>query len=260
MRVRKASRVYAGTARLYLATADILDGKLRAASEQLESDVLLDSKDANEVAEFIRRHLLARTLLLAGTPGRGTQASASHAQDARARSRWARWWHERLVAGALLVKLSDVTRAQTVLKQLEQGRSSAFAQNCYHTLAGEIALAEGKPGEAVQQLAAAAAQYPRVIYHRGAARARSSAQRDWQRARPRMAQGDRFRRERSLREHFAPNGCWRIWKPRARAAPQGMRRQPAGITTASWSSGRTAMRLASSNRARAERKALGSRD
>ena len=32
------------------------------------------------------------------------------------------------------------------------GDRTLSRQNCYHTLAGEIALAEGKPGEAVQQL------------------------------------------------------------------------------------------------------------
>ena len=98
---------------------------------------------------------------------------------------WTRWWHERLVGGTLLVRLSDVAGRRPVLKQLEQAALDSFAQNCYHTLAGEIALAEGKPGEAVQQLCVCrGAQYPRVIYHRGAARARSPQQRDWQRAWP----------------------------------------------------------------------------
>ena len=97
--VTRQSRVYAGTARLYLATADILDGKLRSGSEQLESDVLLDNKDANEVAEFIRRNLLARTLLLEGRSEEarkqlGVMLTALSTQPLDS------WWHERLVGGS----------------------------------------------------------------------------------------------------------------------------------------------------------------
>ena len=198
--VGKTSSVYAGTARLYMATADILDGKLRAAAERLESDVLLDSKDENDVAEFIRRHLLARTLLL---QNRENEAKAQLAPllailDRRPAGAW---WHERLVAGALLVKLNDVARARVLLKTMEQGRAGGFAQNCYHTLAGEIALAEGKPADAVRELLAAGAQYPRVITTEALARA-YSAQRDWHRALPEWRKVIDGKGE-VLREHFA---------------------------------------------------------
>jgi len=198
--VTKTSGVYAGTARLYLAIADILDGKLRSASAQLESDVLLDSKDANEVAEFIRRNLLARTLLLQerrddASQQLGSMLTALNAQPVDS------WWHERLVAGMLLVRLDDIARARTVLKQLEQSRSSAFAQNCYFSLAGEIALAEGRDTEAIQAFSAAAAQYPRVITTEALARA-FTKQRDWNRARAEWRQVIRAKGE-GLREHFA---------------------------------------------------------
>ena len=199
--VRKASAVYAGTASLYLATADILDGKLRAASERLESDVLLDSKDANEVAEFIRRHLLARTLMLQGRHEEARKHIAALLKTLEVQP-LGTWWHERLVAGALLVRLNDLPRAKIVLNQLEQGRSSAFAQNCYGTLAGEIALAEGKPAEAVQQLTSAAAQYPRVITTEALARA-FTHQRDWPRAVSEWRKVIDAKGE-VLREHFAP--------------------------------------------------------
>jgi tetratricopeptide (TPR) repeat protein/predicted Ser/Thr protein kinase len=198
--VRTTSSVYAGTARLYMATADILDGKLRAASEQLEADVLLDSKDENDVAEFIRRHLLARTLLVQGREEAAKKQLAALLAILEHQPAGA-WWHERLVAGALLVKLNDAARAKMLLKQMEQGRSGGFAHNCYHTLAGEIALAEGKPADAVRELLAAAAQYPRVITTEALARA-YSAQRDWQRAVPEWRKVIDAKGE-ALREHFA---------------------------------------------------------
>ena len=230
--VRKTSSVYAGTARLYLATADILEGRLRAASEQLESDVLLDTKDENAVAELIRRHLLARTLLV---QGRRDEARKQVEIMVRilAHMPVGTRWHERLAVGALLVKLSDVAGAQTVLKQLEQGRSSAFAQNCYHTLAGEIAIAEGRPGDAVRELMAAAR--PARHLHRSAGAGVLRAARLESRC-ARMAQGDRFERRGAARALCSRMGVRasrsRAREPRLRGcdgSPRALRPLPGAL-------------------------------
>lgn len=198
--VRKASGVYAGTARLYLATADILEGKLKSASQQLEFDVLLDNKDENEVAELIRRHLLARTLLLQNRRAEALKQLESMLRMLSEQPTGTRP-HERLVAGTLLVALGDLAGAKRLLKELEEARSSAFAQNCYHNLGGEIALAEGRAADAVLSFSLAAAQYPRVITTQGLARA-SMTQGDWHSARAQWSQVIAAKGE-SLREHFA---------------------------------------------------------
>ncbi|MEO6213683.1 MAG: protein kinase [Vicinamibacterales bacterium] len=198
-----SSSVYAGTARLYLATADILEGKLQAATKQLELDVLLDSKDRNEIAELIRRDLLARTLMIQGR-GPESQKQLAAMLTIVGRQPVGTWPHERLLAGTLLAETGDIPGARGLLAQLDKDRSSAFAESCYHSLAGEIAMAEGKPADALLAFAAAAAQYPRVITTRASARAYAKqeawgrAQTEWRRVID--AKGE------ALREHFA--GEW----------------------------------------------------
>jgi Tfp pilus assembly protein PilF len=198
-RVKDAGGVYAGIARLYLAATDILEGKLESASRQLEFDVLLDSTDANDRAEFTRRALLARILLLQERRGDaqkqlGTMLAMVSKQPPAISQQ------ERFVTGKLLVELGELPRAKLLLRQLEQARTSAFAQNCYHGLAGEIALAESRSQDAVLAFSAAA-QYPLFTTRQALARAHA-AQKDWSSARGAWAQVIASKGD-ALREHLA---------------------------------------------------------
>jgi tetratricopeptide (TPR) repeat protein len=177
----KKGGVYSGIARIYLATADILDGSLDAAAKRLELDLLLDSSDRNDQAEFTRRMLLARIRLLQERRKDAQQQVAAMVEKLD-RQPTTGWQHERLVTGGLLVELGDLTRARALLKPLEQAQSSAFAQNCYHSLAGEIALAEARPAAAILSFSTAAGRYPRIGTMHALARAHT-IQRDWTQAR-----------------------------------------------------------------------------
>jgi eukaryotic-like serine/threonine-protein kinase len=196
----KKGGVYAATASIYLAATDILEGRLQAASKQLELDLLLDTTEKNEQVESTRRMLLARTLLLQERRAEA-QKQVVTMVDMLGRQPPERSQYERLVTGALLAELRDLARARVLLKQLEQARSNSFAQNCYYSLAGEIALAESRPADAVIALTTAAAHYPRVGTVHARARA-YTAQHDWNQAREAWtrfigAKGD------ALREHLA---------------------------------------------------------
>jgi tetratricopeptide (TPR) repeat protein len=84
----------------------------------------------------------------------------------------------------LYARLGDVAAAQRTLRKLDSLRSSfptAFNQSCYYNLAGEIALAEGHPENAVQQFTAAFAAYPRAVSHAGLGMAFERLQ-NWDRA------------------------------------------------------------------------------
>jgi tetratricopeptide (TPR) repeat protein len=58
---------------------------------------------------------------------------------------------------------------------------TSFNKSCFHDLAGEIALAQGRLTPAVELFSAALTEYPRFASHEGLARA-YQAQHDWDRA------------------------------------------------------------------------------
>jgi serine/threonine protein kinase/tetratricopeptide (TPR) repeat protein len=196
----KRAGVYGGTARLYLAATDILEGKLEAASRQLESDLLLDRSEKNEQAEFTRRTLLARVLILRGRRAEA-QKQIGMMFEALGKQPPGRWLHERLVTGGLLAELGDHQRARVVLRQLEQSRASSFAENCYYGLMGEIALAEGRAAEASVAFSTAAARYPRAITTHALARAHAAGK-DWRSARDAWSRFVASKGD-ALREHLA---------------------------------------------------------
>jgi tetratricopeptide (TPR) repeat protein len=195
--VTRASGTYGGIARLFLAAADILEGKLHAASRQLESDLLSDSTEANDLAQLARHDLLARVLLL-----RGLRADARRQLDIVLSKSLTPGTHAWQAAGTLLVALGDLSRAQTLSKQsVQEAAAGRFAQSSFHSLRGEIALAEGRTAEAVTAFSAAALQYPRALTTRARARA-LAAQGDHARARAEWKQVIAAKGE-LLREHFA---------------------------------------------------------
>ena len=173
--------VLAGVARLYLATADMLEGKLDAAAQRLESAILLDQKARNALPERKRRTLLAAVAALQGHDAEARRQLAAAAGDSV----------EDLGAddsrriGTFWARLGDLARARKMLDHLTRLRASvgsAFVESCYHNLAGELALANEQYDAALDAFRRATSQYPRPASSTGIARA-YMAMRDWPRAR-----------------------------------------------------------------------------
>ncbi len=174
------SEVYAGIARLYLASSDLLEGRVRAATELLQAGVLLDRRSNNVLAEFMRGNLLVRTLALAGR-----RADARMHLDTMLKAGGQLAPNELRIGGTLLAEFGDLPQARSILRMLDRIRREApsrFADSCYENLTGEIALAEGRVDDAVIAFTAAAAHYRRALTSRALARTHM-ARRDWPRAR-----------------------------------------------------------------------------
>jgi tetratricopeptide (TPR) repeat protein len=200
--LEQVSDVYAGIARLYLATIDILEGQLPAAEDRLRTDVVADRNSRNLAAEVKRRSLLGQLAQL-----RGNRAEALDQARAILEAGLDRLGPNELrLLGTLLASANDRPRATTVLQQLNRLRGDApiaFVESCYYNLAGEIALVDGKPAEAAEAYGNAAARYPRALTTRGLARA-YTAQHDWPRAIPAWEEVLAARGE-FLHEGFVPD-------------------------------------------------------
>jgi eukaryotic-like serine/threonine-protein kinase len=176
-----AGKMYQNIGRLYVARTAIYEGKLTSAAEQLDADIRWDQSQASKSAELLRRYLLARIFIQRGmipqarrqlelilTEG---EPEALQAEDLRR-------------AGTLYARMGDVKSAESVLHKLELLGSklpSSFNKSCSQNLAGEIALAQGKFGSAVELFSAVETEYPRFASHEGLARTHQ-AQSDWNRA------------------------------------------------------------------------------
>jgi tetratricopeptide (TPR) repeat protein/tRNA A-37 threonylcarbamoyl transferase component Bud32 len=179
-RLESAGGIYRALGQLCLASTSAYEGKFSAATEQLNAGIPSTQEVADKDAELIRRYLLGRTFLILG---KGDLARRQ-AQLILAAGGEALQPENLRRAGILSAKTGDLSGAREVLRRLDAlSRSSrtSFSKSCYHNLAGEIALAEGKTPQAVESFLAAAAEYPRYVPHEGLARA-YQAQREWNRA------------------------------------------------------------------------------
>ena len=180
-RMQEGGKMYQNIGRLYLARAAIYEGRLTSAAEQLRADIRWDQTQASKSAELLRRYLLARIFVARGTiaPARreleliltSGEPEALQAEDLRR-------------TGTLYGRLEDVKSAEGVLHKLELlelNLPTSFNKSCFHNLAGEIALAQGRFGEAVELFSTAMTEYPQFASHEGLARA-YQAQHDWDRA------------------------------------------------------------------------------
>jgi eukaryotic-like serine/threonine-protein kinase len=177
----RTSEVNAGAARLYLVNADILQGRLNHAIEQLRGDVLIDTRSQNRAAEVKRRYALQQLLQLTGNAAGAREQVAAMLEAGKERLTPTEWQ----LIGTALVSLGDARRGLEALQHLDQLRresNSHFAESCYQNLAGEIALATGHADAAIAAFTAAAAQYPRAVSTRGLART-YAAERNWSQAR-----------------------------------------------------------------------------
>jgi tetratricopeptide (TPR) repeat protein len=173
--------MFQNIARLYLARTAIYEGKLTSAAEQLKAGIRWDQTQPGKSADLLRRYLLARVFVEQGmiAPARreleliltAGEPEALQAEDLRR-------------AGTLYALMGDPQSAESVLHKLEPLRlnfPTSFNKSCFHDLAGEIALTQGKLTLAVELFSAAVAEYPRFASHEGLARA-YQAQHDWDRA------------------------------------------------------------------------------
>src|SRR5258708_10026114 len=79
--------------------------------------------------------------------------------------------------------MGDAKSAESVLHKLELlalNFPTSFNKSCFHDLAGEIALAQGRLRPAVELFSTAMTEYPQFASHEGLARA-YQAQHDWDR-------------------------------------------------------------------------------
>ena len=176
-----SSAVHAGIARLYLANADILEGRLAAARERLRIDIAADQRKGDLNAENKRRYILGQLWQLEGNRAAAAEQLAAMLSPGVQRL----GANESLLTGVLAVSIGDLPRAGEMLRHLDRQRveaPSAFVESCYYLLAAEIALAQKRPAEAIEQFKRSALNYPRVLSSQGLARA-FAAQGDWRQAR-----------------------------------------------------------------------------
>jgi len=180
-RMQEAGKMYQNIGRLYLARTAIYEGKLISAAEQLKAGIRWDQTQSSKSAELLRRYLLARVFAERGmiAPARSEldlilaagEPEALQAEDLRR-------------AGMLYARIADVKSAESVLHKLELlglNFPTSFNKSCFHDLAGEIALAQGRLRPAVELFSTAMTEYPQFASHEGLARA-YQAQHDWDRA------------------------------------------------------------------------------
>jgi eukaryotic-like serine/threonine-protein kinase len=172
--------VFASIARLYQATADTYEGKLAAAAERLQRDILLDHKGHNSLAELKRREMLARVAI-----ARNDFAEARREVTLMLKDDPDILGPEELRrAAALLARLGELRTARPVVARLATMRESigsAFAQSCHDIAMAELALAEGQPRRAIELFRQAEAEYWRPAVTDGLARAYVAVA-DWPRA------------------------------------------------------------------------------
>jgi len=180
-RMQGAGKMYQNIGRLYLARTAIYEGKLTSAAVRLNADIRWDQTQASKSPELLRRYLLARIFAGRGmiAPARSElelilnagEPEALQAEDLRR-------------TGTLYARMGEVKSAEGVLHKLELlevNLPTSFNKSCFQDLAGEIALAQGRLGPAVELFLAAMTEYPQFASHEGLARAYQS-QHEWDRA------------------------------------------------------------------------------
>ena len=163
---------------VYTARVAAYEGKFGEAETLLAKQILLDLRAKNASAVLLERYLLASTFLVQEKNDRAKEElhailaegepAALQAEDLRR-------------AGTLYARIGDVREAQRVLAKLESLKAASpdsFNVSCYHNLAGEVALAEGRAQDAIQEFEAAYTTRPQAVSVGGIAWAHEQL-RDW---------------------------------------------------------------------------------
>ena len=180
-RMQEGGKMYQNIGRLFLARTAIYGGKLNSAAEQLSADIRWDQTSASKSAEVLRRYLLARTFVERGMIAQARRElelilTAGEPEPIQA--------GDLLRTGTLYARMGDVKSAEGVLHKVELLAAklpTSFNRSCFHDVAGEIALAQGRLGPAAKLFSEAMTENARFSSHEGLART-YQAQHDWDRA------------------------------------------------------------------------------
>ncbi len=172
---------YGAVARIYLASADELEGKLNAAVERLHADLQRDSRSGSRSHELVRRYHLARIHILRGERKPAQEqldriASAGEPEDLQAALLQS-------VSGgyAALGDVSSIRRILRRLRRLSAETGDAYNRACERSVEADLALAQGHPGKAIELFQASLALFPTAQAKSGLARAHARRQ-DWEAA------------------------------------------------------------------------------
>jgi serine/threonine-protein kinase len=177
---------------IYLAMIDLYEGKVDAAQAKLALGLSEGVASRNDLS-IVRRHLLSRIRLLQGDrQGAGRQAERILAMPSTDLQTI-----DILSAGSVLARAGNAKRARQILHRLAviRGQTPTGWNNAsFHSLEGEILLAEGKVTEALTSFRTAAREFPEPIFHLGLARA-YQREPDWNHASQELEQFLRARGE-----------------------------------------------------------------
>ena len=186
---------------IYLAVADLCEGKMGAAEAKLSSGPPQQNA-GRESLSSVRHYLLGRTQLLLGD-GRSGQRQAElilamPSSDLQT--------IDLLLAGELLVDAGNKERAAQVLHRLltiRQSTPTGWNNASFHYLEGEILLAEGKVDRALASFQNAVGEFEDPMFHLGLAHADQRKQ-DWVHA---SEEFEQFLKERGqvLQQGFPPD-------------------------------------------------------
>ena len=164
---------------LYLALADLYQGKLAAASQRLQ-DAIRSAPASNRSLLLLHRRFLGGVFLLQGRPRAASrladQILASSPEDLQT--------GDLTDAGLLHAAAGNLPRARFVLRRLDLLRrttSTAWNHSCFYGLQGAISLAARQPAPAISSLQLAISRYPYAQLHRDLALAYEQQQ-EWSRA------------------------------------------------------------------------------
>jgi len=179
-RLAEEEGAYRSLGQLYLARTSIYEGRLGAAVEELQAGMQLDQKLSGQGLQLTRHYLMGRIFLLRGERSAARRQAAAILTFPETQLQV----NDLRQAGTLYAQAGDIPVARNILRRLDVLRArtpTSFNVTSFHNLAGEIALAEGRPQAAVESFRSAASQSPRFLSHLGLARA-YQAQQDWGRA------------------------------------------------------------------------------
>ena len=165
---------------LYLSRTDLLEGKFAEGRAGLEAGLKAEQSASAQGLQLVRRRLLGELDLLLSDRG-----GARHQADLMLKTPETNLQTEDMrLAGTLYARAGDIGQAMHLLNRLDAARNSvptAWNKSSYFNLAGEIALASGKPNQALSLFQEAETEYSREPSHVGLARAYEGVG-DWKEA------------------------------------------------------------------------------
>jgi serine/threonine protein kinase/tetratricopeptide (TPR) repeat protein len=158
--LRAAGGSYGAYGRLFEDQTDILFGRWRDATARLTSDIEVFRQQNNRSLEITSRLLLARLKWL----NRDTVGARGDLLELLAEKEGVLRANEIRAIGTLLARMGRTADARTALLRLQNADASAlssgFMRSCMNNLQGEIALAEGRTGDATLAFSTATTSYP----------------------------------------------------------------------------------------------------